>query len=131
MPIRAAILFGMALVIIGVMITTPWSAMAQRNRSLSHDLTNPQALGEMVAVHDQRLNDTSESIKEIKKMVEDYHLPETLQKLQDGQRETADAVAWLVRLVFVGGGSLIVFFISSGWKTLNRRVAKASGSVAP
>lgn len=125
MPIRAAMLFGMALVIIGVMVTTPWSVMAQRSRSLSHDLTNPQALGEMVAVHDQRLNDTSESIKEIKKMVEDFRLPERLQKLEDGQRETAAAVAWLVRLVFAGGGSLIVFFISSGWKALNRR---ASGS---
>lgn len=132
MPIRAAILFGLAGVMCLVMITTPWAALAQRNRGLSHDLTSPRSIGEMVAVHDQRIQDNQDDIREIRRTIRNLKLEERLTKIEDFVRESAVASDRIAKLLFALVGSLIAFFATQGFNALfKRRVADGSNRSTP
>jgi uncharacterized membrane protein len=103
-----------------MMISTPYVALAQR-RSQSHDLTNPASLGEMVAVHNQQIQDNHEDIMEIRRSLEKLNLAERLTKIEDFVRESAAASDRNARLLYTILGSLIAFFITQGWHALNKR----------
>lgn len=116
MPIRAAILFGTAFCMLVMMIATPFASLAQRTRGASHDLTDPAALGEMVAVHDQRLGDITQDVKEIRQTIKELRLDERLTKIEDSTRSMEASWERIVRLFFTAVGGVMVAILTRAWK---------------